>query len=239
VYDRRWLIIWLRGIDSRGILRHWFIWNLLCCLSNRQWLLFGFTDLNLLPSGLFNLFLVDDFLFFYFVLPFLLFSLTHFDDPLHDLFFLLIYLVFLFLLFSQWHLHCLFHQLFLRPLFSFNHLLCNFNLLRLLSCCLWHRVLARLRCLFLAWLRLLLLSLATTEHLDRLFVQFCVTLDHESLESDEVVDGSNLINDLFMERVSRCFLTSHQELVLGHSQLCHQLWEQVIHCLFELLYDCF
>ena len=54
--------------------------------------------------------------------------------------------------------------------------------------------------LFLARLRLRLLSLPS-EHLDSLLVQLCVAFDHESLESDEIVDGRNLINDLFMERV--------------------------------------
>ena len=52
----------------------------------------------------------------------------------------------------------------------------------------------------MARLRLRLLSLAS-EHLDSLLVQLCVALNHESLESDEVIHGSNLINDLFMKRV--------------------------------------
>jgi hypothetical protein len=94
----------------------------------------------------------------------------------------------------------LFHELFLCPLFSLNHLLGNFNFLGLLSRCSWHRVLASYRRLFLARLRLRLLSLAS-EHLDSLLVQLCVALNHESLESDEVIHGSNLINDLFMKRV--------------------------------------
>jgi hypothetical protein len=92
----------------------------------------------------------------------------------------------------------LFHELFLCPLFSLNHLLGNFNFLGLLSWCSWRRVLASYRRLFLARLRLLSLA---SEHLDSLLVQLCVALNHESLESDEVIHGSNLINDLFMKRV--------------------------------------
>ena len=177
---------------------------------------------------------MDDFLFFYFVLPFLLFPLTHFNDPLHDLFLLLIYLLFLLLLFSQRHLHCLFHKLFLSPLFSLNHLLSNFDLLSLLCRCSRHWVLSGYRCLLLAGLWLWLLSLAW-EHLDGLLVQLCVALNHESLESDEVIHSGNLINDLFMKRVRWGLLTSHQELFLSDSQIGHQLWEQIIHRLFELL----
>lgn len=156
------------------ILRHWFLMNLLLWNCNRYYL-FGFSNFNFLSSCLFNLFLLDDFLFLNFVLPFFFLSLTHFNNSLHNLFFLLIYLLFLFLFFPQRHFHRLFHQFFFSSLFSFNHFLCNFDLLWLLcwSCLCWTLT----SNLSLLWSRLLLLSL-TSQHLDSLLIQLCITLNH-------------------------------------------------------------
>ena len=80
-----------------------------------------------------------------------------------------------------------------------------------------------------------LLSLAR-EHLDGLFVELCVPLNHELLECDEVVDGRDLVHNLAVQLVRTCLLACVHELVLGHSQLCHQFTQQIIHDLLEFLY---
>ena len=131
MYNWSRLSSWL-SVNFRCILRHWLILNLLlgCCCNKCR--LFSFSNFNFLSCSLFNLFLLDDFLFLNFVLPFFFLSLTHFNDSFHNLFLLLIYLLVLFLFFSQRHFHCLFHQLFFSSLLSFNHLLSYLYFLRLL-----------------------------------------------------------------------------------------------------------
>ena len=60
-------------------------------------------------------------------------------------------------------------------------------------------------------------------HLQGHFIQLGVALHHELLESDEIVHSCDLVDDLLMQGVLTGLGAGLQELVLGDSQLCHEL----------------
>lgn len=68
-----------------------------------------------------------------------------------------------------------------------------------------------------------MLFLLLKQHLDRLFIEFCVSLDHELLESEEVVHSHDLMDDLTMLRVTLRFPKGLQKLLLCNLNFSHQL----------------
>ena len=81
------------------------------------------------------------------------------------------------------------------------------------------------------WLLLL------AEHFHGLSVQFLVALDHELLEGEEAVDRHYLIDYLFVDGVLFGTLARLHKLLIAHAQLRHQLLEQILNYLFEVLHS--
>ena len=82
----------------------------------------------------------------------------------------------------------------------------------------------------------LILLLELFKHLDRLPVQLLVALDHEALEGEEVIHSHDLINNLLMDRISASFVTRRYELLVTDAQLGHELGEQILDDLLEVLF---
>lgn len=60
-------------------------------------------------------------------------------------------------------------------------------------------------------------------HLQGHLIQLGVALNHELLESDEVVHSCDLVNNLLVKGVLARLGAGLEELILGHTQLSHEL----------------
>ena len=60
-------------------------------------------------------------------------------------------------------------------------------------------------------------------HLQCHFIQLGVALDHELFESDEIVHSCDLVNNLLVQGVLAGLGARLHELILGNSQLCHEV----------------
>ena len=66
-------------------------------------------------------------------------------------------------------------------------------------------------------------------------VELLIALDHESLEREEILNSHDLVDDLLVHRVLASLLASLHKLLVAHTQLSHQLGQQVLHELLEVL----
>lgn len=72
------------------------------------------------------------------------------------------------------------------------------------------------------------------QHFHGLFVQFSVTLAHELLERDEVIDGNDLVDNLLMNRVLVGLVARLQEYFLRDAKFREQMADQLLDELLEL-----
>ena len=87
----------------------------------------------------------------------------------------------------------------------------------------------------LSWLSRGGCSFRLTHDLQRFLIQLRVSLDHQLLERGKVFDRGNLVHNLFMQWVRARFIARRQKLLLRHSQLRHQLSEQLLDYLAKFL----
>ena len=169
--------------------------------------------------------LLDGLLFLHLLLydPLLLLALAHLNDPLHQLLLLLVDLLLLLLFLSETSLHCLPHQLLFLTLLCLYHLPRDHWTRFPPSVGHWSRLLARrLGCLGGAGMKGLT-KMLSHGHLQGHLIQLGVALHHELLESDEIVHGCDLVDDLLVQGVLAGLGAGLQELVLRDPQLGHEL----------------
>lgn len=149
---------------------------------------------------------------FFPLLSFFFFSLTHFDNSLHHFLFLFLLLLLL-ILDLQRNLHSLFDQRFFSLTLSLRQLtLLFFSIFRSWKCLL-------LSCCCSSWLSWFMLRIYRFpwKHLQSLLVQLSISLNHKLFERIEIFHSSDLINNLFMQRIRTSFITCIRKLFFCYS----------------------
>ena len=179
----------------------------------------------LLQTLLIVLYLLDGFLFLHLLLydPLFLLALTHLNDPLHQLLLLLVDLLLLLLFLSETSLHCLPHQLLFLTLLCLNHLPSDHRTRFPAGIGHWSRLLARRLGSLRGASMKRLTEVLSHGHLQCHLIKLGVALNHELLESDEIVHGCDLVDDLLVQGVLAGLGAGLQELVLRDPQLGHEL----------------
>ena len=72
------------------------------------------------------------------------------------------------------------------------------------------------------------------QHFHGLFVELGIPLTHQFLECDEVVDGNDLVDKLFVDRVLVGLVARLQELLLSDAKFREQMPDQLLDELLEL-----
>jgi hypothetical protein len=86
-------------------------------------------------------------------------------------------------------------------------------------------------------LGLSLLFLVSLNHIHghHLLIHFVVTLHHQFFESQVVVDGQNLVNNLLVHWVLSSLLARLHKLLVSDAQVSHELLEEPLHHFLEFL----
>jgi len=70
-----------------------------------------------------------------------------------------------------------------------------------------------------------------------LLIHFVVTLHHQFFESQVVVDGQNLVNNLLVHWVLSSLLARPHKLLVSDAQVSHELLEEPLHHFLEFIVD--